>query len=81
VINSSRNLLGRLLGEKIEIRFELDTKLGNIRMDPAQVQQILFNLVLNARDAISETGNIVVETRNSAFVRDAPAPPMLRFKA
>ena len=75
VVNGSRNLLSRLIGEKIEIRFELDTKLGNIKMDPAQVQQILFNLVLNARDAISETGSIVVETRNCGFGPDAPAHP------
>ena len=75
VVDCSRNLLKRLLGDKIELRFDLGTKLGNIKMDPAQVQQVLFNLVLNARDAISETGTIVVETGNCGFVPNAAAVP------
>lgn len=75
VVDSSRNLLNRLIGEKIELRFELETELRSVKMDPAQVQQVLFNLVLNARDAISGAGTIVVETRNSGFVPEPPALP------
>jgi two-component system, cell cycle sensor histidine kinase and response regulator CckA len=75
IVNNSRNLLSRLIGEKIELKFELDAKLGNIKMDPAQVQQVFFNLVLNGRDAIADSGSITVETRNCAFLPDEPTLP------
>jgi two-component system, cell cycle sensor histidine kinase and response regulator CckA len=64
VIGSTRNLLSRLLGEKFELVTRLDGDLGQVKIDPAQVQQILFNLVLNARDAMAQGGSIVVETSN-----------------
>jgi len=62
-VAGARNLLSRLIGENIELSIHLEQSLGNVKMDPAQVQQILFNLVLNARDAIEENGRITVETR------------------
>ena len=58
------NLLARLIGENIELRFLLDPNLGLVRMDPTQAQQILLNLVLNARDAMPAGGEITVETSN-----------------
>jgi PAS domain S-box-containing protein len=61
-ILSTRNLLSRLIGENIELNVQLQEGLGNVKMDPAQVQQILFNLVLNARDAIADSGQITVKT-------------------
>jgi|HubBroStandDraft_1064217.scaffolds.fasta_scaffold28264_2 two-component system cell cycle sensor histidine kinase/response regulator CckA len=71
IVGSMRNLLARLIGENIELKFQLDPNLGLIRMDPTQCQQILLNLVLNARDAMcgatSEAksgGQITVETCN-----------------
>jgi len=62
IILNTRNLLSRLLGEKYELATQLKRDLGNVRMDPAQVQQVLFNLVLNARDAMPQGGTIQVET-------------------
>jgi two-component system cell cycle sensor histidine kinase/response regulator CckA len=58
------NLLVRLIGENIELKSRLDLNLGLIRMDPAQAQQILLNLVLNARDAMPGGGQISIETSN-----------------
>jgi len=58
----TRNLLSRLLGEKFELVLELENDLGMVRIDPAQLQQILFNLVLNARDAMPQGGQIQVTT-------------------
>jgi len=58
------NLLVRLIGENIELNCRLDPNLGLVRMDPAQAQQILLNLVLNARDAIPGGGQITIETSN-----------------
>jgi signal transduction histidine kinase len=59
-----RNLLLRLIGENIELKFHLDPNLGLVKMDPTQARQILLNLVLNARDAMPGGGEITVETRN-----------------
>jgi PAS domain S-box-containing protein len=64
VVEGMRNLLARLIGENIELKFRLDPNLGLIKMDPAQAQQILLNLALNARDAMPAGGEIHVETRN-----------------
>ena len=63
-IRGMRNLLSRLIGEDIEIVTELCDELRPVRMDPAQAQQIVLNLVLNARDAMPEGGKIIVATRN-----------------
>jgi two-component system, cell cycle sensor histidine kinase and response regulator CckA len=59
-----RSLLVRLIGENIELKFRLDPNLGLIRMDHTQAQQILLNLVLNARDAMPGGGQITVDTSN-----------------
>ena len=65
VVEGMRSLLRRLIGENIQLRFQLDLSRGLVRMDPIEVQQILLNLVLNARDAVPEGGQITVETFNS----------------
>lgn len=59
-----QNLLGRLIGENIALKFLLAPDLGLVNIDPAQAQQILLNLVLNARDALPQGGSITVETSN-----------------
>jgi two-component system, cell cycle sensor histidine kinase and response regulator CckA len=64
IAEGMRNLLARLIGENIELKFKLDPNLGLIKMDPTQCQQILLNLVLNARDAMPAGGLITVETSN-----------------
>ncbi len=64
IAEGMRNLLVRLIGENIELKFQLDPNLGLIKMDPTQAQQILLNLVLNARDAMPGGGQITVETSN-----------------
>jgi signal transduction histidine kinase len=57
-----RNFLAPQVGENIELILRLDRNLGMVNMDPAQAQQILLNLVLNSRDALSGGGQITVET-------------------
>lgn len=64
IIAGMRSLLARLIGENIELVSDLAGDLGQVRMDPAQVQQIILNLVLNARDAMPEGGRIALATRN-----------------
>jgi two-component system cell cycle sensor histidine kinase/response regulator CckA len=70
VVTDVRNLLTRLIGENIELVDELAEDVGLVRMDPAQVQQIILNLVLNARDAMPDGGRITLRTRNC----DGPRP-------
>jgi len=61
-VQAMRTMLERLIGEKITLTFDLDHKLIPIRIDPTQLQQILLNLVLNARDAMAGGGEIRVTT-------------------
>ena len=65
IITGSKNFMARLLGEQIELVTALPDDLGYVRMDPTQVRRILFNLVLNARDAMPQGGRVTLETRNS----------------
>ncbi len=74
IATSIRNLLVRLIGENIELELRLDPDLALVRIDHAQAQQILLNLVLNARDAMPEGGRITVETSNCKFQPVAGAP-------
>jgi two-component system cell cycle sensor histidine kinase/response regulator CckA len=62
-----RDLLARLIGENIALDLHLDPELGAVKIDQAQAQQVLLNLVLNARDALPNGGRITVETSNCNF--------------
>jgi two-component system, cell cycle sensor histidine kinase and response regulator CckA len=57
-------MLGRLLGEHIEIVPRLDPMLPQLRADPTQLQQVLFNLALNARDAMPGGGTLTIDTQS-----------------
>jgi CheY-like chemotaxis protein/anti-sigma regulatory factor (Ser/Thr protein kinase) len=57
-------MLPRLIGEDIDLRIAAGEGLWNVKIDPSQVDQILVNLVTNARDAIPDVGVITVETSN-----------------
>jgi signal transduction histidine kinase/CheY-like chemotaxis protein len=58
-------LLGKLISEDIKLRFVPDSDTGLVMMDPTQVDQILVNLVVNARDAIEGGGEITITTANA----------------
>jgi two-component system, cell cycle sensor histidine kinase and response regulator CckA len=64
VIAEQTEMLKRLIPENIELRFLPGSLLGRLKMDPGQVQQIVMNLVINARDAMPNGGTILVETGN-----------------
>jgi PAS domain S-box-containing protein len=63
-IRSMLNMLKRLIGENVVLSFRAGEGLKAVKIDPVQVDQILANLCVNSRDAISELGSISIETRN-----------------
>jgi two-component system, cell cycle sensor histidine kinase and response regulator CckA len=67
VAHALRDLLTRLIGEDIVLDLALDPNLGLVRIDQAQAQQVLLNLVLNARDALPMGGRIAIQTSNCKF--------------
>jgi two-component system cell cycle sensor histidine kinase/response regulator CckA len=78
IAGAMRDLLTRLIGENIALDLHLDPELGLVNIDQAQAQQIILNLVLNARDALPNGGRITVETSNCRFqpvTGSAPSGP------
>jgi len=63
-LSDSTHLLNRLVGERITLTLDHDPGLNPIRADKRQLEQVLMNLVVNARDAMPEGGNIRIETEN-----------------
>ncbi|MEI7742328.1 MAG: ATP-binding protein [Chloroflexota bacterium] len=68
--SAMETMLGRLIGDENTLVFALDETAGRIRVDPSQLDQILLNLVVNARDAMPDGGRITIATGNAEF--DAP---------
>ena len=62
LVHENAAILQRLLGNAGQLELELFESLPNVRTDPAQFQQVLLNLVLNARDALRKDGRVVIST-------------------
>ena len=58
-------MLRRLIGEDIDLRTSLDPTLGLVKADPGQIEQVIMNLALNARDAMPGGGKLIIETSNT----------------
>jgi signal transduction histidine kinase/CheY-like chemotaxis protein len=76
VVEQVDGMLRRLIGEDIELVIRLAPGLGMIYFDPGQIEQIIMNLAVNARDAMPRGGKLVLETANTeldeTYVRDHP---------
>jgi PAS domain S-box-containing protein len=66
-IESMLKMLRRLIGEDIDLAWLPEADLWPVMMDPTQVEQILANLCVNARDAIAGVGKVTIETQNAIF--------------
>jgi PAS domain S-box-containing protein len=65
IIDELEKMLKRLIGEDIELITILNPDLYNVKADPGQVEQVILNLVVNARDAMPNGGKIIIETANA----------------
>jgi signal transduction histidine kinase len=72
LVADTQRMLMRTIGEDIAIRVSLGEHLSSVRVDPGQVQQILLNLAINARDAMPTGGTLAIQTRNATL--DEPTP-------
>jgi PAS domain S-box-containing protein len=64
IVHHIQEMLSRLIGEDIQVVMNLDPALGSVRADAGQIEQVIMNLAVNARDAIPRGGQISLETAN-----------------
>lgn len=64
VVSGMNNLLQRLLGDEVRLQTIAGEPLMPVRVDPGQIQQVVFNLVMNGRDAINGKGHVTLQTAN-----------------
>ncbi len=67
VVTDIHKMLRRVIGEDVDLLMVCDRETGRIKADPGQLEQVLMNLAVNARDAMPGGGKLTIETRNAAF--------------
>jgi two-component system cell cycle sensor histidine kinase/response regulator CckA len=70
VVSDLDKMLRRLIGEHIDLLTITDPSLYKVKADPGQIEQVLLNLVVNARDAMSKGGKLTIETSNAVISKD-----------
>ena len=83
LVADMEKMLPRLIGEDIAVRIELGARLGTVRADRGQVEQVIMNLAVNARDAMPSGGTLLIETANrdldELYARDHPGARLGRY--
>ena len=76
LVRNIEKMLRRLIGEDILFATVLHPRLGNVRADPGQLEQVIVNLAVNSRDAMPDGGRLTIETRNveldDSYTSDRP---------
>jgi signal transduction histidine kinase len=75
LVERSGSILERLLGAEYQLRIRLGDQLGPIRVDPGQLEQVILNLVINARDAMKPGGKVWLSTRAETLTEPRAAQP------
>ena len=79
VVDDMTKIIRRLLGDSVTVETALEPKIWTVRADPGQLEQVLLNLALNARDAMTGTGTLRIETQNveikASSAPDSVIPP------
>jgi PAS domain S-box-containing protein len=74
LVSDMEKMLPRLIGEDIQLNLMLASAIGHVKADPGQVEQIVMNLAVNARDAMPDGGKLTIQTANAeldaAFARE-----------
>ena len=70
LLDNTSQMLKRLIGEDVDLSFVPAPDLGSVKADPGQIEQVLVNLAVNARDAMPKGGRMIVETANVALDED-----------
>lgn len=70
LIAGTGKMLDRLIGEHIELATALDPQAGSVRVDAGQIEQVIVNLAINARDAMPDGGKLLIESKNVEFGED-----------
>jgi two-component system cell cycle sensor histidine kinase/response regulator CckA len=83
VVASTETMLRRVIGEQVQLETKLGADLGRVKADPSQLEQVIVNLVVNARDAMSEGGRVTIETArlelDEESARQHPPVPAGRY--
>ncbi|MBI1949516.1 MAG: PAS domain S-box protein [Deltaproteobacteria bacterium] len=78
LVSDVQRMLTRIIGEDVELVQQLAPNLGAVKADPSQLEQVLLNLAVNARDAMPKGGRLSIETRNVDLVETRGAYQVLR---
>ena len=73
IVSGMQTMLQRLIGETINLVTVPESALGRVKADPGQIEQVIMNLAVNARDAMQDGGRLMIRTSN---VRAGEAPPL-----
>ncbi|MDQ2856406.1 MAG: PAS domain S-box protein, partial [Acidobacteriota bacterium] len=70
VVSDLDRMLRRLIGEDVDLLTITEPELGQVKADPGQIEQVVVNLVVNARDAMTTGGKVTIETANARLTAD-----------